>query len=97
MEVDDIVIKEEEDDEDLKPEVKDEVDDDVVPQKKSKPGIIYLATVPPKMNVTQIREYFSAFGVVNRSFLQPDTSEIIIYYSNLNILHNLSQLVMNMD
>ncbi|XP_021962703.1 pre-rRNA-processing protein ESF2 [Folsomia candida] len=41
-------------------------------KKESKPGIIYLSTVPPKMNVLQIREYFSAFGPINRSFMQPD-------------------------
>lgn len=44
-------------------------------KKESKPGIIYLSTVPPKMNVLQIREYFSAFGPINRSFMQPDKSK----------------------
>jgi len=42
-----------------------------VAKKKSKPGIVFLSTIPPKMNVKQIREYFSKFGAINRSFLQP--------------------------
>lgn len=40
-------------------------------QKKTfKKGIIYLSTIPPYMNVTRIREYFSEFGTVGRVFLQ---------------------------
>lgn len=57
-----------------------EVDDDE--QNKGKPseekssskppkkGIIYLSTIPPYMNVTQIREYFDKFGNVDRIYLQ---------------------------
>ncbi|CAG7787117.1 unnamed protein product [Allacma fusca] len=44
-------------------------------KKVSKPGIVYLSTIPPKMNVTQIREYFGQFGDLHRSFLQPDKSD----------------------
>lgn len=41
-------------------------------QKKKAPkrGIIYLSTIPPYMNVTQIREYFGEYGTVGRVFLQ---------------------------
>nr|CAH7763154.1 unnamed protein product [Callosobruchus chinensis] len=52
-------------------------DDDVEqtadsPKKKKPPkrGIIYLSAIPPFMNVTKIREYFSAFGKVGRVYLQ---------------------------
>ncbi|KAK2714398.1 activator of basal transcription 1-like [Artemia franciscana] len=38
---------------------------------KDKSGIIYLSVIPPKMNVSMIKEYFSQFGEVNRVFLQP--------------------------
>nr|CAI5853606.1 unnamed protein product [Callosobruchus analis] len=43
------------------------------PPKKKKPpkrGIIYLSVIPPYMNVTKIREYFSEFGKVGRVYLQ---------------------------
>lgn len=42
-------------------------------KKVTKPGIIYLSRIPPKMNVKQIREYFGQFGDINRSFLQPES------------------------
>lgn len=38
--------------------------------KPPKKGIIYLSTIPPYMNVTQIREYFDKFGKVDRVYLQ---------------------------
>ncbi|KAG7169905.1 activator of basal transcription 1-like [Homarus americanus] len=38
--------------------------------KKRKPGIVYLSTIPPNMNVTKIREYFGKFGELDRVFLQ---------------------------
>ena len=44
-------------------------------KRASKAGIIYLSTVPPGMNVKQIREYFSEFGEINRSFLQPESKK----------------------
>lgn len=40
--------------------------------KESKAGIIYLSTIPPGMNIKQIRDYFAQIGEVNRSFLQPE-------------------------
>jgi ESF2/ABP1 family protein len=46
-----------------------------VKPKVSKPGIIYLSKIPPKMNVTHIREFFSQFGEIHRSFLQPDKTK----------------------
>jgi ESF2/ABP1 family protein len=76
-EVDDVEIKEEpmDEEEDVKPDIaiKEEKKLDLS-SKVSKAGIIYLSTIPPKMNVTQIREYFTAFGEVGRSFLQPEKS-----------------------
>ncbi|CAH1967004.1 unnamed protein product [Acanthoscelides obtectus] len=40
------------------------------PKKPPKRGIIYLSAIPPYMNVTKIREYFSEFGTVGRVYLQ---------------------------
>jgi len=40
--------------------------------KKRKPGIIYLSSVPAGMNVSQTTTFFSEFGKVGRIFLQPD-------------------------
>lgn len=37
---------------------------------KVKRGIIYLSTIPKYMNVTMIREIFSAYGKVGRVYLQ---------------------------
>lgn len=39
-------------------------------KKQPKKGIIYLSTIPPFMNVTQITEFFSDFGKVGRVYLQ---------------------------
>ncbi|KAK9869909.1 hypothetical protein WA026_003625 [Henosepilachna vigintioctopunctata] len=41
-------------------------------EKQPKRGIIYISSIPPYMNVTQIREYFGKFGTVGRVFLQID-------------------------
>jgi ESF2/ABP1 family protein len=77
-EVEDVEIKEEpmDEEEDVKPDIaiKEEEKKLDLSSKVSKAGIIYLSTIPPKMNVTQIREYFAAFGEVGRSFLQPEKS-----------------------
>jgi len=40
------------------------------PDKKVKRGIIYLSTIPKYMNITMIREIFSAYGKVGRVYLQ---------------------------
>lgn len=40
------------------------------PPKKRKPGIVYLSTIPPNMNVSSIREYFNRFGKIGRMYLQ---------------------------
>jgi len=42
----------------------------VEPNKKVKRGIIYLSTIPKYMNVTMLREIFSAYGEVGRVYLQ---------------------------
>jgi ESF2/ABP1 family protein len=50
---------------------------DAVARKKRKCGIVYISTLPPHMNVTKIREIFSAYGDVGRVFLQPaDTGKV---------------------
>lgn len=38
-------------------------------KKKSKKGIIYLATIPPYMNVTRIRETFGEYGEIGRVYM----------------------------
>ncbi|XP_075222039.1 uncharacterized protein LOC142324859 [Lycorma delicatula] len=38
-----------------------------------KKGIVYLSTIPPFMNVSQVTEIMSQFGKVGRVFLQPAT------------------------
>ncbi|KAG0710098.1 Activator of basal transcription 1 [Chionoecetes opilio] len=38
--------------------------------KRRKPGIVYLSSIPPNMNVAKMREYFSKFGALDRMFLQ---------------------------
>ncbi|KAG7199221.1 hypothetical protein KM043_018091 [Ampulex compressa] len=42
----------------------------VEPDKKRKRGIIYLSTIPKFMNITKIREIFSAYGKVGRIYFQ---------------------------
>jgi len=44
-----------------------------VPEKKRKPGIIYLSSVPEGMNVSDTTSFFEEFGRVGRVFLQPDS------------------------
>lgn len=39
-------------------------------KKSPKRGIIYLSTLPPYLNVSQIREIFSQYGIVGRVYLQ---------------------------
>lgn len=41
---------------------------------KAKRGIIYLSTIPKYMNITMIREIFSAYGKVDRVYLQLDNN-----------------------
>jgi len=45
------------------------------PGKRKKPGIIFLSSVPPGMNVSQTISFFSDFGRVGRVFLQPDKND----------------------
>jgi RNA recognition motif-containing protein len=44
---------------------------DETAKKEKKPGVIYLSSIPKKMNVKIIREYFSRFGKVDRIYLEP--------------------------
>lgn len=39
-------------------------------EKKRKRGIVYLSTIPKHMNITKIREIFSAYGQLGRVYLQ---------------------------
>ncbi|XP_063706324.1 activator of basal transcription 1-like, partial [Culicoides brevitarsis] len=41
-------------------------------EKKRKPGIIYISSIPKYMNVTLLREHLEPFGDLGRVFLQPD-------------------------
>ncbi|XP_057663302.1 activator of basal transcription 1-like [Diorhabda carinulata] len=45
-------------------------------KKPAKRGIIYLSTIPPYMNVTKIRDFFSEFGTVGRIYLQLADKEL---------------------
>lgn len=49
------------------------------PEKKKKRGIIYLSTIPRYMNVTKIREIFSAYGEIGRVYLQLADSGNLIF------------------
>jgi len=49
-----------------------ELDSLDIPEKKRKPGIIYLSSVPQGMNVSSTTGFFAEFGHVGRVFLQPD-------------------------
>merc|ERR1719342_2042570 len=44
-------------------------------ERRKKPGVIYLSSVPEGMNVTQTTAFFSEFGRVGRVFLQPDKTD----------------------
>ncbi|XP_064106495.1 activator of basal transcription 1-like [Macrobrachium nipponense] len=43
--------------------------------KKRKPGIIYLSTIPTGFHPTKIRSYFTEFGEVGRMFLQTSNDD----------------------
>jgi len=51
------------------------LDSETLQEKKKKPGVIYLSSVPDGMNVTQTTAFFSEFGRVGRVFLQPDKTD----------------------
>ena len=44
--------------------------------RKSKPGIIYLSSVPPYMKPNKMRNIMSQFGEVGKIYLQPEDSAI---------------------
>ncbi|KAK7065125.1 Activator of basal transcription 1 [Halocaridina rubra] len=44
-------------------------------EKKRKPGIIYLTTIPTGFDVNKIRKYFSEFGDIDRVYLQPKVDD----------------------
>uniref|UniRef100_A0A336MAR9 Activator of basal transcription 1 n=1 Tax=Culicoides sonorensis TaxID=179676 RepID=A0A336MAR9_CULSO len=60
-------------------------------QKKRKPGIIYISSIPKHMNVTLIREYLSPFGDLGRVFLQPDKK----FLTRKKKLHSTKPLAMH--
>jgi hypothetical protein len=53
-------------------ESKDEVVEKKLKKKKKVAGIVYLSSIPTKMNVKLIRDYFNDYGVVDRIYLQPE-------------------------
>ena len=53
-------------------ESKDEVVEKKQKKKKKVAGIVYLSSIPTKMNVKLIRDYFNDYGVVDRIYLQPE-------------------------
>ena len=53
-------------------------------KKKATAGIIYLSRIPSRMNVKIIREYFSHFGKLDRIYLEPRGSVIIILNKTIN-------------
>jgi RNA recognition motif-containing protein len=64
--------QEEEVEEDIEEE-EDEIEDEKAENaKRRKPGLVYLSTIPPRMNVQQLREYFARFGEIGRVYLQPE-------------------------
>jgi len=54
-------------------ELDSRVQDLEMPEKKKKPGIIYLSSVPEGMNVSETTSFFAEFGRLGRVFLQPDS------------------------
>jgi len=58
--------EEEEEDE----ECDEEEEEPPVPVKKKKAGIVYLSSIPPKMNVQLLRETLMPYGEIGRVFLQ---------------------------
>ena len=62
------------DSQDGEQEQDDEEDVDLELTKKKKPGIVYLSTIPPRMNVQLLREALTPYGEIGRIFLQVDTS-----------------------
>jgi len=46
-----------------------------------RPGIVYLSSIPKRMNVKHVRQIFSAHGDVGRIFLQPKGT----YVNRVNI------------
>ena len=44
--------------------------------KRSKPGIIYLSSVPPYMKPNKMRNIMLQFGEVGKIYLQPEDSAI---------------------
>ena len=66
--------KEEEEEEGEEEEEDEECDEEEeeppVPVKKKKAGIVYLSSIPPKMNVQLLRETLMPYGEIGRVFLQ---------------------------
>ena len=56
-------------------------------KKKKIPGIVYLSSIPTKMNVKIIRDYLGDFGAVDRIFLQPEG--ILESFSDLVIIFKI--------
>lgn len=57
----------------------EEEEEAVTKKKKKKPGIVYLSSIPPKMNVRLLTEALMVHGEIGRVFLQPSTSNFDFY------------------
>ncbi len=70
------IIEKEEEEEKVNEEInesKAEVVEKKLKKKKKKvAGIVYLSSIPTKMNVKLIRDYFNDYGIVDRIYLQPE-------------------------
>lgn len=52
--------------------------------RRRKPGIVYLSSIPPNMNVARIREYFGKFGELGNVYLQVTDSGKYSRYKCIN-------------
>ena len=57
--------------------------------KNKKPGIIYLSTIPPRMNVQLLREALAPFGEIGRVYLQAEDS-MQLYFHLFFYVHHLT-------
>lgn len=48
--------------------------------KKKKPGIVYLSTLPPFMNISKLRQLLSKFGEIGRTYLVPKAGNTNSYF-----------------
>lgn len=76
--------------------VEDELDsimkeEEMLNSRKTKPGIVYLSSIPDGMNPQLIREFLSVHGEIGKTFLQPMGSmySISSYIMYMLIYHDI--------